>query len=436
VTEAPADHAVLNPVEARVLGCLIEKSITTPDGYPLSLNALRLACNQTTNRDPVVHYDDLVVESALATLRERGLARRVKNPGERVVKHRHVVADALSLDPPEIAIMCVLLVRAAQTPGELKQRTDRMHEFATLDAVESSLALLAERGLVARLDRRPGQKESRWRELLSERDHTAEPAAVATSAVGERTVPSGVTSLDVTGTSLDSDANEAIDADPARLDVVDARTGTLIRSLATDSVHEVNAKVARARAVLPAWSARGHAERSGLVLEALARIDDDRDELATIAACETGSDEGAIARALAAAVADALAGTDERPGAGGVVAIITGGADPHATLVTTGVGAVLAGSTIVVKPSPAATLSALAIVERLHECGVPADVVQCVVGGAGTGAAVVRAGVDRVCFAGEHETGAKVARLAGERSTPTDLVLRSRARTRGSDALR
>jgi uncharacterized protein YceH (UPF0502 family) len=160
VTEAPAHHAALNPGEARVLGCLIEKSITTPDGYPLSLNALRLACNQTTNRDPVVHYDDSIVESALATLRERGLARRVKNPGERVVKHRHVVADSLGLDPAEIALMCVLLLRSAQTPGELKQRTDRMHEFATLDAVESTLALLAERGLVARLDRRPGQKEA------------------------------------------------------------------------------------------------------------------------------------------------------------------------------------------------------------------------------------------------------------------------------------
>jgi acyl-CoA reductase-like NAD-dependent aldehyde dehydrogenase len=277
--------------------------------------------------------------------------------------------------------------------------------------------------------------------LLSEAGDSADPAAVVTGAVGERTVSSRVTSPAAADTSADSDANGVIDADPARLDVVDARTGTPIRSLATDSEHEVDAKIARARAALPAWAARGHAERSGPVLEALARIDDDRDELASIAACETGADESAIARDLAAAVAGALTGIDGGGDAGradthGVVAIVTGSADPHTTLVTTGLRAVVAGSTIVVKPSPAATLSALAIVERLHECGVPADVVQCVVGGAAAGAAVVCAGVDLVCFAGEHETGAKVARLAGERSTPTDLVLRSSARTRDSGALR
>jgi uncharacterized protein YceH (UPF0502 family) len=168
----------LGDAQIRVLGCLMEKQRTTPDAYPLSLNNLRLACNQTTNRDPVVAYDEPTVREALARLERRGLVRLASGAGSRAAKYRHLLDDALPLSAQEHAIMCTLMLRGAQTPGELKQRSERMHAFAGLDAVEGVLAALIERELARRLPRRPGQKEERYAQLLGEGEaDEQEPAA-------------------------------------------------------------------------------------------------------------------------------------------------------------------------------------------------------------------------------------------------------------------
>jgi uncharacterized protein YceH (UPF0502 family) len=158
----------LGPAEVRVLGSLLEKQRTTPDMYPLTLNALRLACNQSTSRDPVVDYDNGVIRDALHRLERRGFARLASGQGSRAPKFRHLLAEALPMGEDEQAVMCVLMLRGPQTPGELKQRTERMHQFTGLDALHDTLARLIERGLAARLERRPGQKEERYTQLLEE----------------------------------------------------------------------------------------------------------------------------------------------------------------------------------------------------------------------------------------------------------------------------
>jgi uncharacterized protein YceH (UPF0502 family) len=156
----------LSPPEIRVLGCLLEKQRTTPDAYPLSLNALRLACNQSTNRDPIVDYDEATIRDALHRLERRGYTRLASGAGSRAPKFRHLLDEALPLDEGERALVCVLMLRGAQTPGELKQRTERMHPFADLAAVHATLDRLGERELAAGLGRRPGQKEERFAQLL------------------------------------------------------------------------------------------------------------------------------------------------------------------------------------------------------------------------------------------------------------------------------
>ncbi len=160
----------LSPSETRVLGCLLEKQRTTPDMYPLTLNALRLACNQPTNRDPVIDYDLEAIRDALHRLERRGFTRLASGRGSRSPKYRHLLAEALPMSSDEQAIMCVLMLRGAQTPGELKQRAERMHPFAELSAVHDTLARLTERELVVCLQRRPGQKEERYRQLLEDPD--------------------------------------------------------------------------------------------------------------------------------------------------------------------------------------------------------------------------------------------------------------------------
>jgi uncharacterized protein YceH (UPF0502 family) len=152
--------------ELRVLGALIEKRRTTPDIYPLSVNSLRLACNQATNRDPVVDYDAHTILDALERLGRRGWTRLASGAGSRARKYRHMFDEALGLADPEIALLCVLMLRGPQTPGELKQRADRLHPFADLAAVEDTLDRLIDRELAARLPRRPGQKEQRYVQLL------------------------------------------------------------------------------------------------------------------------------------------------------------------------------------------------------------------------------------------------------------------------------
>jgi hypothetical protein len=154
-------------VELRVLGCLIEKQRTVPDAYPLSLNTLRLACNQATNRDPVVEYDEETIRVGLAGLSRRGWARLASGPGSRVVKYRHLLDEAIGVSHAECSLLAVLMLRGPQTPGELKLRTERLHPFASLHEVDGALERLIERELVARLPRRPGQKETRYRHLLA-----------------------------------------------------------------------------------------------------------------------------------------------------------------------------------------------------------------------------------------------------------------------------
>jgi uncharacterized protein len=174
-----------DPVELRVLGCLIEKQRTTPDAYPLSLNGLRLACNQATNRDPVVDYDEPTIRAALERLSRRGWVRLASGPGSRAVKYRHLLPEALRLSDAELSLLAVLMLRGPQTPGELKGRTERLYPFASTAAVEEALAPLAERELVERLPRRPGQKEERFAQRLGGGGEEA-PAATEDESLEER----------------------------------------------------------------------------------------------------------------------------------------------------------------------------------------------------------------------------------------------------------
>ena len=155
-----------DPVEIRVLGCLIEKQRTTPDQYPLSLNGLRLACNQATNREPVVDYDEATIRAAIDKLSRRGWVRLASGPGSRVAKYRHLLDDALGRVPSQIALLAVLMLRGPQTPGELKQRVERLYPYGSLDDVQKALDALADAELVERLPRRPGQSQDRYVQLL------------------------------------------------------------------------------------------------------------------------------------------------------------------------------------------------------------------------------------------------------------------------------
>ncbi len=167
--------------EIRVLGCLLEKQRTTPDVYPLSLNALRLACNQATNRDPVVEYDEPTVRAALDRLSRKGWARLASGPGSRAAKFRQLLDEALELLPSQSALLAVLMLRGPQTPGELKSRSERLYPLGSLEDVQRTLERLIERELVARLPRRPGQKEERYAQLVG-------GDADAEGAVGEEPV--------------------------------------------------------------------------------------------------------------------------------------------------------------------------------------------------------------------------------------------------------
>jgi hypothetical protein len=176
----------LTAAETRVLGCLIEKQRTTPDTYPLTLNALRAACNQSTNRDPVVDYDEATIRDAIARLSRRRWARLASGAGSRASKYRHLLDEALTSAPDELAVLCVLMLRGPQTPGELKGRTERLHPFADLAAVHDTLEHLIDRDLVRQLPRRPGQKEERYGHRLSDDDAPEPaPAAAVTTPVPE-----------------------------------------------------------------------------------------------------------------------------------------------------------------------------------------------------------------------------------------------------------
>ncbi len=178
----------LDAAQVRVLGCLVEKQSTTPDAYPLTLNSLRLACNQSTNRDPVVDYDEPTVREAAQRLGQRGLARLASYHGSRAHKYRHLVDEELGLPGDERALLCVLMLRGPQTSGELKQRAERQHSFADLASVEAALDRLTERELGRWLERRPGQKESRYTHLMEE-DADGEGAVSAEPVQASATSP-------------------------------------------------------------------------------------------------------------------------------------------------------------------------------------------------------------------------------------------------------
>jgi uncharacterized protein len=217
-----------DPVELRALGCLIEKQRTTPDVYPLSLNALRLACNQSTNREPVVDYDEGTVRAALERLSRRGWVRLASGPGSRAVKYRHLLDEALDLLPSQLAVLTVLMLRGPQTPGELKGRSERLYPLPTLEDVHHTLEALLERELVERLPRRPGQKEERYRHLLGEDESAPTPAGVEAAGVWAAERPAAHAEAE---TWRDDDRVAAIESRVARLEETVAR---LTRALDPD----------------------------------------------------------------------------------------------------------------------------------------------------------------------------------------------------------
>jgi uncharacterized protein YceH (UPF0502 family) len=166
-------------VEIRVLGALIEKQRTTPDVYPLTLNALRLACNQSTNRDPVVEYDENTIRGAIERLVHRKWATLASWSNRRSMKYRQTLDRALELSDADMAVLGVLMLRGPQTPGELKTRTERLHSFADMGDLGGTLEGLISRDLVVRLDRRPGQREERYAQRLAEEGEDLPEAAPA-----------------------------------------------------------------------------------------------------------------------------------------------------------------------------------------------------------------------------------------------------------------
>jgi uncharacterized protein YceH (UPF0502 family) len=170
----------LTAEEGRVLGALVEKELTTPQGYPLTDNALLAACNQTTSRDPVVSYDVATVRIAVRSLREQGLLRTVHRTGERSDKHRHELPAALDLSLEQVAVLAVLLLRGPQTAAEVRARSERMHPFPSTEEVERVLGELSARRepLAARLERQPGRKEARWAQRLAIEASGTSPSVV------------------------------------------------------------------------------------------------------------------------------------------------------------------------------------------------------------------------------------------------------------------
>jgi uncharacterized protein YceH (UPF0502 family) len=248
----------LSNAEIRVLGCLLEKQRTTPDHYPLSLNSLRLACNQSTNREPVVQYDEAIIKDALHRLGRRGYVRLAG--AARAAKYRHLLADALPMSEAEQAVMCVLMLRGPQTPGELKQRGERIHAFADLAEVQATLGGLIERELVARLDRRPGQKEERYAQLLSEEENPngspqaapSGPYGAEANIVGPSGLPGTASSLPGAGGTLTSFADSVSAAGVDGADDSDAAVGVGSRGLEElrDRIERLEREVAELREVM------------------------------------------------------------------------------------------------------------------------------------------------------------------------------------------
>ena len=196
---------LLNDVEVRVLGALIEKDITTPDYYPLSLNALVNACNQKNNRDPVTSLEESAVRDALSSLQDKGLAGPASGAESRVTKYEHRLQEVFNFGRPEVAVLCVLLLRGPQTVGEVRGRSERMHRFNDLDEVQSALQRLIQREppLTKVLPRQPGTKEARYVHLLAGDSAQWQPTATAEPGAGVAPpVPDRITELEHQVTSL------------------------------------------------------------------------------------------------------------------------------------------------------------------------------------------------------------------------------------------
>jgi acyl-CoA reductase-like NAD-dependent aldehyde dehydrogenase len=428
----------LSVEEARVLGCLMEKAVTTPDNYPLSVNALINACNQSTNRDPIVSYDESTVERVLEGLRDKGVSRRVRATGQRVVKHRHVVDEALQLSVPQYSVLGVLLLRGAQTPGELKQRTERWHAFRSLDDVEETLQRLADRGYVRQLERRPGQKESRWVTLVVAADEPAAPAASA---------PQQVVAPDAEPETTSRPAPGAVLAAPVErsLEVHNPATGEHIRSVAVTEEREVEQKVERARRAQPDWAARAYDERAALLRAFRDLLATEAEECARITTREVGkpivqsrNEVRAVLERIdwniehAGTVIAARSVTSGDGGAVeervtheplGLVAHVSAWNYPYFVGLNTIVPALLTGNAVLYKPSEHATLTGLRLVDVMHRSGIPVDVVQTIVGSGAVGAALVASEIDMVCFTGSYETGRRVARSVADRLVRLQLEL-------------
>jgi uncharacterized protein len=223
---------LLSPEEGRVVGSLIEKQLTTPQQYPLTMNALLLACNQSSNRDPVVDFDERMMDSALTSLKSAGIVRFVHpSHGRSVTRYRQVLEETLGLADTELALVGVLLLRGPQTAGELRSRTERMAQFDGIAAVESELDRLADRPdpLARRLSRRPGQKEERWIHLLTDQISYAEPRAGS-------------------GAASDRQVDRADAAADDRMNTLDRPSGPL--ATLEEEVSELRAEVEQLRSAL------------------------------------------------------------------------------------------------------------------------------------------------------------------------------------------
>ena len=412
----------------------MEKAVTTPDGYPLSLNSVVTACNQTTNRDPIVSYSDELVDRTLEQLREKGLSRRVMATGQRVVKHRHVAEEGLGINAGEFAVLGVLLFRGAQTPGELKGRTERWHRFRSLEDVQEVLDRLAARELTKQLPA-PARPEGVAVDPTAHRRRRARrPARPRRSAARHRS--------DVGSGRAGAPAPEPERHRPCRTPSRSRTPRPARRCGRSRSPRPVRSR-RRSRAPVPPspvgcrdYEARGHprASRELLVAEA--------EESAQLTTQEMGKPIRQ-ARAEVAAVLERVdwnlthVGERDRAADGdggdpaervtfepvGVVAHISAWNYPYFVGLNTIVPTLLTGNAVLYKPSEHGTLTGLRLVDLLHRAGVPVDVVHAVVGAGATGAALVESDIDMVCFTGSHGTGQQVARAAADKLIRVQLEL-------------
>ncbi len=366
--------------------------------------------------------------------------------GQRVVKHRHVAEEGLGINAGEFAVLGVLLLRSAQTPGELKARTERWHRFRSLEDVQEVLDRLAVRDLTQQLPRRPGQKEARWAQLLTGPVLTSPPL---TGQVDGAAAPSAseptVTAAPVPPRPVDASLASApapAPSEPHSLEITNPATGTVIRTVAITELGEIAQKVGRARAAQPAWAARDYDTRAERMQTFRKLLDAELEECAQLTTQEMGKPIRQSRREIEAvldridwnvenareviatrAVSEGDVTEEITYEPVGVVAHVSAWNYPYFVGLNSIVPALLTGNAVLYKPAEHAALTGLRIVDLLHRSGVPVDVVQTVTGRGATGAALVESEVDMVCFTGSLATGRRVARAAAERLIPVQLEL-------------